>query len=415
MARLLARRLLAVAREAIRACHGGRLAREAVVGDGRACFLLAVGKGASAMARGVAGEIELESTLVITKDGHHSGFAAPDVEVRFAGHPLPDPRSAEAADAALRFVRGVPEGARLIVALSGGGSALLGAPLPGLSMGALARATRAMMAAGVGIDDINTVRRHLTRASGGRLARATCADVEVLVLSDVLSGDIAAIASGPFAPDGRTFADALALAEKIPDMGRPVLDVLGRGVRGELEETAKPGEPCFGRVRHRVLASHTTLRRAAEGAARARDFSPIILEPPSGNDVEVVAARMAELAARLEPGALVIAGGEPTVVLPPTPGAGGRNQQLALMVAERIAGERRLCFAAIASDGGDGPTDAAGAVVDERSWQMLASLGDPSAAIRGANANPILGRANMLVRTGPTGTNVLDLHLLAAL
>ncbi len=413
-----ARSLRRIAQEAIAACDGEPLARAAAaeLGDlgGRPIHLVGAGKAAGAMARGVLAGLEapVRSGLLVTKDDHFGRFADPSFEVHFAGHPVPDRRSREAARALALRLHGMPEDGQVIALWSGGASALLSAPLAGLTMADLAQATGAMLGAGLAIEQLNVVRKHLTRASGGRLASACAARVEVLLLSDVLGDDPSTIGSGPFAPDPSSFAEALEIASAVDGIGAAVIEWLERGAGGELDETPGPDDPCFARVSTRLLASHESLEAAALEAAGGHGFAPIRKLAATGDDVHAVASRLGGVLDERKPGELAGGGGEPTVELPAEPGLGGRNQQLALLMAKAIAGDRPVCFLAVGSDGGDGPTDAAGAVVDHRSWAALAAVGDPEAALARADAYPLLDQIGALVRTGPTGTNVLDLHLL---
>jgi glycerate-2-kinase len=268
------------------------------------------------------------------------------------------------------------------------------------------------MGSGLDIRAMNIVRKHLTAASGGRLAAACPAPIDVLLLSDVLGDDIGAIGSGPFAPDPSSYADALALVQDLEGMdgARALLEC---GARGELAETPDHGHPCFSRVRHRLVASHTDLLDAAEQCARRAGFERVERLASSDSDVEVVAARLDAAAEQLERGSLLLSGGEPSVTLSANHGRGGRSQQLALQMARGLDRRGRGAFLAVGSDGSDGPTDAAGAVVDATSWKAMAHTGDPLAALDRADAHPILDAIGALIRTGPTGTNLLDLHLLA--
>ncbi|HZO12627.1 MAG TPA: DUF4147 domain-containing protein [Polyangiaceae bacterium] len=399
----LGRKLLEIAHTAIAACHGEKLCARVAKEMKGPVELVGSGKAAVAMARGVIEALEVRSGVLCTKD--EPGFAPQHVEIRRADHPLPDPRSAAAARAIERKLMSAKH--PVVAVISGGTSSLLATPGEGLAVPELRRAYEVLLNAGLRIEEINIVRKHITRWFGGRLARVSRQPIDVLVISDVLGDDITAIGSGPFAPDPSSFEQALGIARSVSEMPRQVLSLLERGARGEIEETPKPGDACFERVRHHMVASHATLIDAAVEAASA-EFRVRRL-PSSEDSVADVAERYAR--ERLEPGEILVSGGEPRVKLPPDPGRGGRNQQLALHMARVLFARREpACFLAIGSDGSDGPTDAAGALVDERSW---ATMPDPEAALVRADAYPILDSAYALVRTGATGTNVLDLHLLA--
>ncbi len=409
--------LEAIARAAIDACGGERLCREAAGGlpEGR-LHLVGAGKAAAAMARGVAQGLGRRHTLagglVVTKDGHAAGFVPAGVALTFAGHPLPDARSARAGARLADYLYFVPRGDRVVALISGGASSLLASPVPAIALDDLVATTRALIASGAGIAAINAVRKHLTIASGGRLARGCAAPIEVLLLSDVLGDDIGTIGSGPFAPDETTFEQALAIARGVPGVPAAVTSYLERGARGGEVDTPDAAAACFSRVRHRVLANHDTLRQEAARAAREHGLTRVRFLEAQQGDVRRAAEALVAAARDVAPGELAIGGGEPTVALPDDHGLGGRNQQLALMVARGIAGSDAQVLVA-GSDGSDGPTDAAGAVVDGQSWAALEAHGDPEAAIARCDATPILDAAGATIRTGPTGTNLLDLHLVA--
>jgi glycerate 2-kinase len=385
--------------------------------------LLGAGKAAPAMARGVLSALSdmleprnMPRGLVITKDQHQGGFSPDGVELRFAGHPEPDERSVSAGRSMRGRLAEVSAVDHVVALVSGGASALLAEPIAGLGLGDLRAATACLVGSGVAIADINTVRRHLTRASGGRLAQACAGRVDVLLLSDVLDvagpdDDLAAVGSGPFAPDPTSYQDSLWVAETITGFPEAPLERLRAGARGEIDDTPIPGDGCFDRVTHHVVASHATLLEAAVEAARGGDLG-VRRMPAFGGSVEEAAARIVAQLDTLEPGEVLVTGGEPTVALPPEPGKGGRNQQLALHVAKALDGGRPCRFVAVGSDGGDGPTDAAGAWVDHATWSALT---DPEQALVRADAYPLLDASGHLIRTGPTGTNVLDLHLLEVL
>ena len=412
-----------IARRAIAASNGSVFVEAALLDHRGTPWIVGVGKAVGAMAEGArrALGMRFRSGPLI---GKHVG---PDgIDVIVAAHPLPDVRGVKAARALLEFVHGRRGEEEIVLLLSGGASALLAAPVGGVSLAGLRAATDGLVRAGARIDEVNCVRRHLGLALGGRLAIATRARVVVLALSDVVGDDPAAIGSGPASPDPSTVADALGVMRAF-DLAGEVRDLLEHGA---IHETPKPGDPRFSRVDYRLLATPVTLRERAAAEARAEGIEVRVETPLVTGEVEAVAARYLAIADTLAPGEILVAVGEPTVPMrggPDSmgisnkmsrarfPGRGGRAQHLALLVARAIA-ERPLAFLAIGSDGTDGPTDDAGALVDGATVSHARSLGfDVDLALAGMNSSSLLGAAGALLRTGPTGTNLCDLHLLAAL
>ena len=380
--------------------------------------VLAAGKAACAMAaalEAVASDALVEG-LAVTKDGH--GLPLRRFVVREAGHPVPDARGAAAAAEALALAgRAGPE-AVLGVLLSGGASALLSRPLPGLSLEDLAATTRALLAAGATIEELNAVRKHLGAVGGGRLARAAAgaARIEVLVVSDVLGDPLDVIGSGPCAADPTRFADALAVleargvADRVPEAVR---GHLARGVRGELPESLKPGDPILAKVTTTLLASNRDALAGAAAAARARGLRPCIVSRALRGEASRIGRALGGLARALRPGppVLLLAGGEPTVTLRGD-GRGGRAQELALAAALELAGTTGVTLLAAGTDGSDGPTDAAGAFADGGTVARGAARGAEARAALARNDSHGFFRAEGgCFFTGPTRTNVMDLVL----
>jgi glycerate-2-kinase len=299
----------------------------------------------------------------------------------------------------------------LVVLLSGGASSLLASPLPGLTCDDLAATTSALLEGGVEIDALNAVRKHLTRVGGGRLARASrCRRAEVLVVSDVPGDRIDVIASGPLAPDSSSYADAVAVIE-------PVRERIPAAVRGHLEagaeETPKPGDPAFDRVRTTLLASNrTALCAARDAAAQAGCLAPV-LEGGLRGEARRAGRRLVALARSLrcsQPVCLV-AGGE-TAVHVRGHGRGGRNQELALAAALELASSDGLSILAAGTDGSDGPTDAAGAFADGGTVARGEAAGlDAQAALDDNDSHTFFATEGGVFRTGPTFTNVMDVAL----
>ena len=405
----------AIALAAIRACHGRALCRAAAVDidrRGLAIHLAGAGKAAGQMAMGVTeglGE-SVRSGMVFTKDGAFDGFAPPGVGIHHAGHPTPDARSDKAGRTLWTWLgkRRVDE--LVVFVLSGGASSLLATPAEGLTLADVAATTEALVGADMAIDDINRVRKQITLASAGRLARQCVARVDVLVLCDVVSGDVNQVGSGPFAPDATSPADALALVRDVAGVPKTVLRWLENPPPSS--RPPAPDHPLFARVRHRLLATPMTLVEAAAHVAREAGGGEVLHLPLASGSVDDVAERLTHAASGLPSGSVIVSGGEPTLQLPAKPGAGGRNQHLALLMARAMRG-RSMRFVALGSDGSDGPTDAAGAEVTGESWAAMTAVGDPDDSLAHANAYPLLDAAGLLIRTGPTGTNLCDLHILA--
>lgn len=389
----------------------------------RHILMIGFGKASARMARGLVEVLgdHLTKGLVVTVEGY--GESVPGVEIVNAGHPLPDERTIQASQNIMSLVRGVEENDLLLVLVSGGGSALFELPLPDVSLEDLRRTTELLMRAGATIQELNVVRKHLSLVKGGRLAQAAYpGTVLSLVLSDVPGDSLATIASGPTFPDPTTFAEALAvlrargLWEEVPNSVR---EQLMAGATGRVPETPKPGDPCFAKVRHVLIGSGRTALAFAQKFGRELGFRPLVLTSTLRGEAREVGRVLAGLAEEVQwwgrpvrPPALLLAAGETTVTVRGN-GRGGRNQELALSFAQEIRGLSRVALLALATDGKDGPTDAAGALVDGATWERAVEAGvDPAQALAENDSYRALSAAGDLLRTGPTGTNVADLVML---
>ena len=426
--------LLAIFRAALAAADAERAVRDAVdarvsslaiggraVPDGARLVVAAAGKAAAAMAAGLeaAAGARIAGGLIVTKDGHElPGRAIARCPVRNAGHPVPDARG----EAAARELLAVAAAARptdvLVVLLSGGASALLGCPLPGVSLDELAATTRALLASGAEIGELNAVRKHLVEVAGGRLARASRASrIEVLVVSDVLGDRLDVIGSGPCEPDPTTFADALAAVDRRDLRGAlpaRVLAELLAGARGERPESPKPADPIFERVHTTVVASLADALGAARAEAMARGLRAIPVAEALRGEARELGRRLAAIArsVRRERPVCLVAGGETTVTLRGA-GRGGRSQELALSAALGLDGVGGVALLAAGTDGTDGPTDAAGAFADGETAARARALGfDARAALAAHASYDFFAAEGGLLRTGPTRTNVMDLVLM---
>ncbi len=371
------------------------------------------GKASAPMAQAVEAILgeRITGGCVVVKYGHTAALER--IPLREAGHPVPDTAGEAGAQAVEQAVLGLTADDLVICCLSGGASALLPAPRLPVTLADKQTVTRLMLASGAEIHAVNTVRKHLSRLKGGRLALACApASVLTLVVSDVIGDDLSVIGSGPMAADPTTDTDALAVLLRHVPIEQIPLTVLAV-LASEEPWTPKPGDPRLARVHHQIIASNA-LALAAAGRMKGQpsEKKVIVAESLSGEAWQA-AERFCRQAADLPAGSLLIGGGETTVTLGEQPGMGGRNQEFALAAARWImAHDAPLTVLAAGTDGNDGPTDAAGGVVDGGTWERALAAGcDPHRALARHDAYPVLRAAGDLLITGPTNTNVMDLAL----
>lgn len=410
----LARRLAALA---VAAVDPERLVREelacrAEMGD---WFeeVLAVGKAAAGLARGARGlPVAPAARRLLIRPHSSPPLLDPGWVQMTGGHPLPDRGSVLAGERLRRWLSETDPSHTLLALISGGSSACVELPAPGLTLEDLAATQRALLASGLAIREVNAVRKHLSALKGGGALRATRARVVALLLSDVPGDDPSTVGSGLFAADPTLYADALAAVRSL-DIPESVRDHLAAGVRGEAPETVKPGDPALSRVETVVIGSATTAV-----AAVARETERQGLRTAQGGlDGEAArAARELVAAGRALPGPAValVRGGETTVTISGAAGRGGRNGELALAAAGELregAAGREEVVLALATDGEDGTTRTAGAIVDRRAWETIRGAGiDPGEALARHDSFTALSAVpGALLSTGPTGTNVGDL------
>ena len=349
-----------------------------------------------------------------------------------AGHPVPDERSVAAAHGALQVAERTGDDDLLIVLLSGGASALMALPAEELTLGDKQDTVRRLLTGGATIHELNTVRKHLSAIKGGRLAAATRGPVVTLAISDVVGDDLSVIGSGPTMPDPSTFADALDVLDARGGRARypaAVVSHLERGVRGTIDETPKPDDP---RIRHsvaRIIGGRMTAVAGAIRAARSLGYDVHTIDAPIVGEARDAAALFAgevrRARGRLTPPLCIVGSGETTVHVTGT-GIGGRNQEFALAMVSLLADLTRSAphdggsvppasdavFGSIGTDGIDGPTDAAGAIIDATTMTRAAAHAlDPTAYLRNNDSYHFFSALGDLVRTGPTGTNVGDVQV----
>ncbi len=375
------------------------------------------------------------------------GFSHPApqrVPIHEAGHPVPDEAGVAGARRIAELLQQAGPDDLVIFCISGGGSALLPLPAEGLTLADKQRVTQSLLRCGAKIQEINVVRKHLSGIKGGQAARlAAPARVLSLILSDVIGDPLDIIASGPTAPDSSTFAQALEIVSRYgieKELPPNVLARLRDGAAGRIRETPKPGDPLFDRVENLIIANNAASVAACAECARGLGYAPRILSAATEGEARDVAREQAKLARAMLgeekgsdtfsaaqkrsqtpfPGpalsairapACLISGGETTVTLRGR-GRGGRNQEFALAAAMAIEGAQGIAFLAAGTDGTDGPTDAAGAFADGETLRLAREKGRRAADCLAANDSyRFFDAVGGLVKTGPTGTNVMDLYL----
>jgi glycerate 2-kinase len=383
-------------------------------------FLIGIGKAAIEMAAAVEAIVGklLVGGLAITKHGH-AQCRLRRIPILEAGHPIPDRAGIEAARRVRAMLRELNARDLLLVALSGGASALLSAPAEPVTLADKQKTTNLLLRAGADIFQLNAVRKHLSFLKGGRLAAlAYPATVVSLLLSDVIGDPLDVIGSGPTAPDPTTFAEAIQVLENFKIVERTpksVLDLLRKGARGEIAETPKPGDSLFKNVYNIVAGSNALALAAAARQARSLGYRPRILSNTVSGEARSVALEHAAILRGIKKRpACLLAGGETTVTVKGK-GKGGRNQELALAAAIAMDGLPGVLALCAGTDGSDGPTDAAGAIATGKSVARATRLGlDPAEFLRNNNSYAFFSALGDLVKTGPTGTNVMDIEILLA-
>lgn len=383
-------------------------------------LVLGGGKGAAPMAAALESLLghRINDGLVVVKYDH--GLPLQHIRLTEAAHPVPDEAGVAASAAMLRMAEAAGPEDLVICLFTGGASALTPAPAPGLTLADLQTVTRALLECGATINELNAVRKHLGQFGGGRLASAASpARVLTLLVSDVVGDRLDVIASGPTAPDPSTFADCLkvidtfGVAERLP---RAAMERLLAGARGDFSETPKPGDPVFDRVRNRLVATNRQALDAAAREAELLGYQCCVLSDTLQGEAAEVAVQLAAEAQKAATSdrrpLCLLAGGETTVTVRGT-GLGGRNQEMALAANLALAGDDRVTALFGGTDGSDGPTDAAGGFACGEGRQAMREAGvDPEAELQNNNSHAALDRANLLLRTGPTRTNVMDMAIL---
>lgn len=374
-----------------------------VVGGGKAAG------GVVSALESVLGDRITDGLVVATEPAQSS-----HVRAVVGDHPLPSERNAAASGEILELVRDADEATLVLAVVTGGGSSLLTAPREELDVPTLRETTDRLLDGGVPIQEINSVRKHLSRIKGGQLAAAaTPATTVGLLVSDVVGDDPSTIASGPTVPDETTFADARAVFDRFGvEPPSSVRELLERGEDGDVAETPSAAHPAFSRTDTHLVGDNTAALDAARDAATAAGYVPLILTSRARGEAREIAKQLVATAEETvasgnpaSPPAVLLAGGECTVTVRGD-GQGGPNQELALSAALEL--ESQAVVAAIDSDGEDGSTDVAGAIVDA---DTIVDSSAARAALDENDVTPLLDSLGVTIRTGPTGTNVNDIHV----
>ena len=381
--------------------------------------VIAVGKAAPFMADSFAAIVgdRIRDGIVI---GTHLPIELPKrLEWIPSSHPLPDERSVAAGRRALEVARRTDPDETLVVLLSGGASALMAVPAGTLTLEDKRTAVNALLKGGADITALNTIRKHLSAVKGGRLAAAASGPTVCLAISDVVGDDLSVIGSGPTVPDPSTYRDAWRYIEQFGVetlLTKAAKDYLRDGLQGTIAETPKANDPNLARSMSRVIGGRFDAMKGAADAVRALGYDVIMREEPVVGDARTVGPILLEQARTLAAGrtgrVAVIASGETTVKVVGR-GKGGRNQEMALSVAKALAGESAdIAMGSIGTDGIDGPTDAAGAYVDNTTIARARPQSlDADAFLADNNAYAFFQSLNDLIITGPSTTNVGDIQV----
>ena len=385
-------------------------------------FVIGAGKASAPMAAALEDLIGKRITdgILNVKYGHLTELKR--VKLIEAGHPVPDESGARGSHAILNLANNAQKDDLVLCLMSGGGSALLPLPAEGLTLKDKQDTIKVLLACGATIHEINAIRKHTSMIKGGRLARATYpAALVALILSDVVGDNLDVIASGPTVPDSSTFMDCMEIFKKYNITAKLPATVVGHiesGIGGNIPETPKIGDPAFDHTHNQIVGSNFEAISAAQKEAETLDYNTLVLSSMIEGETRPVAHVHGAIAREiiksghpLRPPACILSGGETTVTITGA-GLGGRCQEFALAAALDIAGNRNIVVLCGGTDGTDGPTDAAGAVVDSNTVTRATAMGlDPLHYLSNNDSYHFFKTLGDLLVTGPTNTNVMDLRI----
>ena len=388
-------------------------------------FVLGGGKASGAMAEGVWEILghKISGGVINVLKGTSSNFFTGRISLNEARHPIPDEGGVKGVTKMLEVLDGITENDLIIFLISGGGSALMPMPQKGITLEEMQHVTTSLLKSGAYIDEINIVRKHISQIKGGRMVlHAHPATLLCFVLSDVVGDSLTSIASGPTVPDPSTYDDAInvlkrySIWQSAPDS---IKHCLCNGVKGNIPESLKPGDLKLKKVHNFILGSNRVALRDASERARQLGFNSMILSTFIEGEARHIGTAIAGIAREimasgfpLERPAVLLCGGETTVTVKGE-GLGGRNQELALSAALRLRGLEGVVIASVGTDGIDGPTDAAGAVVDGSTWNRSRDKGlKLELSLNDNDSYTFFNQLGDLIITGPSGTNVNDIMII---
>ena len=388
-------------------------------------FVVGAGKAGAPMAAAVEEALgdKLSAGVINVKYGHTEPLNK--IKINEAGHPVPDQAGLWGTLEIVGLLEDAGKNDLVICLISGGGSALLPLPVDGISLAEKQELTEKLLACGATINEINTIRKHISKIKGGQLARiAFPATLITLILSDVVGDPLDAIASGPAVPDTSTFQDVKDILSRYGiwhDIPNPIQSHIQKGINGEIPETPKSGAEIFSKTQNIIIGSNTQAVLAAKNEAQNFGYNTLMLSSLMEGETKEVAGVHAAIAKEIlktgnpvKPPACLISGGETTVTLRGD-GKGGRNQEFVLAAAIDISGLEPLVILSGGTDGTDGPTDAAGAICDGQTISKAKKKGMNAMGYLSKNDSySFFKPLNDLLMTGPTKTNVMDLRIILA-
>ena len=385
-------------------------------------YVIGAGKAGASMAKAIEELLgdRITAGLITVKYDHLEKLEK--VKIQEAGHPVPDQNGLDGAQAIYQLAASADENTLVICLISGGGSSLLPLPVSGVSLEDKQETTKVLLACGATIQEINAIRKHLSIIKGGGLAKAVYpATLITLILSDVVGDDLDSIASGPCVPDSKTFSDCKAIFDKYSitnDIPPRVLQHIESGLARNVADTPKAGQDFFKKTQNVIVASNFNALLKAKEKADELGYNTLLLSSMLEGETRDVAANHIAIAREiqlhgypLQQPACILSGGETTVKIQGT-GKGGRNQEFALAAAIKMVGMKNITVLSAGTDGSDGPTDAAGAIVDGTTLQRALNVGlDPYQYLDNNDSYNFFNKLNDLYKTGPTKTNVMDLRI----